>query len=222
MPRPTGPRSSRSSSPPASSGPRPPASSACRPGAVRPIRRGGAGPAGRPGHAPRRGPQDRQRRPRQRLRRARNHGGHALRPPVAAGSAGRTQDDPVKIEHEVGGLVPKSEWTMLSHRLIWHGRRVCHARKPACGACGVAALCPSFGTGPDRPGRGRQARQDRAVLLTADGTAAAAGTGSAELARGRRLTCRCQPPLRPPADGGGRPAAVLILFGDGAAGPTCC
>ncbi len=58
------------------------------------------------------------------------------------------QDDPVKIEQEVGDLVPKSEWTMLSHRLIWHGRRVCHARKPACGACGIAALCPSFGTGP--------------------------------------------------------------------------
>ena len=58
------------------------------------------------------------------------------------------QDDPVKIEQEVADLVPKSEWTMLSHRLIWHGRRVCHARKPACGACGIAALCPSFGTGP--------------------------------------------------------------------------
>jgi endonuclease III len=61
------------------------------------------------------------------------------------------QDDPVKIEHEVGGLLPKSEWTMLSHRLIWHGRRVCHARRPACGACGVAALCPAFGTGPTDP-----------------------------------------------------------------------
>jgi endonuclease-3 len=59
-----------------------------------------------------------------------------------------SQDDPVKIEQEVGELFPKSEWTMLSHRLIWHGRRVCHARKPACGACSVAALCPSFGTGP--------------------------------------------------------------------------
>jgi endonuclease III len=59
-----------------------------------------------------------------------------------------TQDDPVKIEHEVGALFPKSEWTMLSHRLIWHGRRVCQARKPACGACGIAALCPSYGEGP--------------------------------------------------------------------------
>jgi endonuclease-3 len=66
------------------------------------------------------------------------------------------QNDPVKIEQEVGGLVPKSEWTMLSHRLIWHGRRVCHARKPACGACGVAALCPSFGIGPTDPDSARK------------------------------------------------------------------
>jgi endonuclease III len=58
------------------------------------------------------------------------------------------QKDPVKIEKAVGELIPKSEWTMLSHRLIWHGRRVCLARRPACGACGVARLCPSFGLGP--------------------------------------------------------------------------
>jgi len=57
-------------------------------------------------------------------------------------------DDPEKIETQVGSLFPKSEWTMLSHRLIWHGRRVCHSRRPACGACGIAALCPSFGIGP--------------------------------------------------------------------------
>ena len=57
-------------------------------------------------------------------------------------------DDPVKVEQEVGELIPKSEWTILSHRLIWHGRRVCHARKPACGACPVADWCPSFGLGP--------------------------------------------------------------------------
>ncbi len=58
------------------------------------------------------------------------------------------QTDPVKIEHEVGALIPRSEWTILSHRMIWHGRRVCHARKPACGACGIARLCPSYGEGP--------------------------------------------------------------------------
>src|SRR6185437_2556323 len=50
-----------------------------------------------------------------------------------------TSDDAEKIEQEVGALIPRSEWTILSHRMIWHGRRVCHARKPACGACGLAA-----------------------------------------------------------------------------------
>ncbi len=61
------------------------------------------------------------------------------------------EEDPVRVEADVAALVPKSEWTLLSHRLIWHGRRVCHARKPACGACVVAALCPSYGVGPTDP-----------------------------------------------------------------------
>lgn len=56
--------------------------------------------------------------------------------------------DPVKIEHAIGALVPKKDWTMMSHRVIFHGRRVCHAKKPACGACPLAPMCPSFGTGP--------------------------------------------------------------------------
>ncbi|MEI6220787.1 MAG: endonuclease III [Actinomycetes bacterium] len=55
--------------------------------------------------------------------------------------------DPVKVEHEVGALIPQAEWTNLSQRMIWHGRRICHSRKPACGACPLAALCPSFGIG---------------------------------------------------------------------------
>ena len=58
-----------------------------------------------------------------------------------------TQDDPVKVEHEVGALFPKRDWTMLSHRLIFHGRRMCHARRPACGVCPVARLCPAYGEG---------------------------------------------------------------------------
>jgi endonuclease III len=62
-----------------------------------------------------------------------------------------TSLEPEKVEAEVGELIPKKDWTMLSHRLIWHGRRVCHARKPACGACGIARLCPSFGEGPVDP-----------------------------------------------------------------------
>ena len=53
-----------------------------------------------------------------------------------------TQTDPDKIESEVGSLIPRAEWTMLSHRLIWHGRRVCHARRPACGACAPARAAP--------------------------------------------------------------------------------
>ena len=56
-------------------------------------------------------------------------------------------EDPVKIEHAIGELFPRSEWTMLSHRLIFHGRRICHSRRPACGACPLAALCPSYGLG---------------------------------------------------------------------------
>ena len=62
------------------------------------------------------------------------------------------ETDPVKVEHAIGALFPKRDWTMLSHHLIWHGRRRCHAKKPACGACPVARWCPSYGDGPDRPG----------------------------------------------------------------------
>ena len=64
-----------------------------------------------------------------------------------------TETDPVKVEHEVGALFPKRDWTMLSHHLIWHGRRICHARNPACGACPVARWCPSYGEGPTDPAK---------------------------------------------------------------------
>ncbi|MEV5543032.1 endonuclease III [Saccharopolyspora shandongensis] len=61
------------------------------------------------------------------------------------------EEDPVKVEHAIGELIPRKEWTMLSHRVIFHGRRVCHARKPACGACLLAKDCPSYGLGPTEP-----------------------------------------------------------------------
>lgn len=61
------------------------------------------------------------------------------------------QTDPEKVEAEIADIFPKSEWTDLSHRLIFHGRRVCHSRKPACGACPVAPLCPSYGEGETDP-----------------------------------------------------------------------
>ncbi|MDT0568832.1 endonuclease III [Streptomyces sp. DSM 3412] len=64
--------------------------------------------------------------------------------------------DPDKIEAAVGALFPKSEWTMLSHHVIFHGRRICHARKPACGACPIAPLCPAFGEGETDPEKARK------------------------------------------------------------------
>jgi len=62
-----------------------------------------------------------------------------------------TESDPDKVEAAVGALFPRKDWTELSHHLIWHGRRRCHARKPACGACPVAQWCPSYGEGPIDP-----------------------------------------------------------------------
>ncbi len=62
------------------------------------------------------------------------------------------QTDPVKVELELNAQLPKrAHWTMFSDRVIFHGRRVCHAKKPACGACFLAPLCPSYGTGPTDP-----------------------------------------------------------------------
>ena len=57
------------------------------------------------------------------------------------------QTDPVKVEKDVAELIPEKEWTLLSHKLIWHGRRICHSRKPECGICPLAKLCPSAGIG---------------------------------------------------------------------------
>jgi endonuclease III len=74
------------------------------------------------------------------------------------------QTDPVKVEHEVGALFPKRDWVMLNHHLIWHGRRLCHARNPACGVCPVARWCPSYGEGPTDPAKA-------ATLLRSEGRA---------------------------------------------------
>jgi endonuclease-3 len=73
------------------------------------------------------------------------------------------QSDPVKVEFEVGELIAEKEWTNLSQRMIWHGRRVCHSRKPACGACSIAKLCPSYGIGEVDPVKAK-----RLVKVAAD------------------------------------------------------
>ena len=50
---------------------------------------------------------------------------------------------PVKIERDIAKLVPEEEWTMFSHRVIFHGRQVCHARTPECDACVLWDMCPA-------------------------------------------------------------------------------
>lgn len=59
-----------------------------------------------------------------------------------------SQTKPEAIERDLAGAWPRSWWIRGSHLVIWHGRRCCHARRPACGACPVAKVCPSVGTGP--------------------------------------------------------------------------
>ncbi len=57
-------------------------------------------------------------------------------------------DKPAGVEADVASLFPRTEWIMVNHRVIWHGRRRCHARRPACGVCPLARLCPAYGEGP--------------------------------------------------------------------------
>ncbi|SOB83198.1 DNA-(apurinic or apyrimidinic site) lyase /endonuclease III [Streptomyces sp. 1331.2] len=66
------------------------------------------------------------------------------------------EEDPVKVEAAVAEIFPKSEWTMLSHRVVFHGRRICHSQKPACGACPIAPLCPAYGEGVTDPEQARK------------------------------------------------------------------
>ena len=58
----------------------------------------------------------------------------------------RNSKDAVKIERDLMELIPRKEWTFIGHALIWHGRRVCSARKPDCDACALAKCCPSAGS----------------------------------------------------------------------------
>lgn len=70
---------------------------------------------------------------------------------------GMTEEtDPVKVEHDIAALFERKDWTQLSHHLVYHGRRICHARRPACGVCPVADLCPSYGEGETNESKARQ------------------------------------------------------------------
>jgi endonuclease-3 len=55
--------------------------------------------------------------------------------------------DPVKVERDLARLIPRKEWTAFGHRMIFHGRQVCHARKPRCEQCTLAAACARVGVG---------------------------------------------------------------------------
>lgn len=62
-----------------------------------------------------------------------------------------TARTPAGVEADLSELFDPEDWVAMCHRVIWHGRRRCHARRPACGACPVAADCPSVGEGPTDP-----------------------------------------------------------------------
>ncbi|MET3807120.1 endonuclease-3 [Nakamurella sp. UYEF19] len=83
------------------------------------------------------------------------------------------ETDPVRVELELNAMLPPADWTRFSDQAIYHGRRVCHAKKPACGACFVAELCPSYGDGPIEPGPAAAlvAGQERPHLLALVGLA---------------------------------------------------
>jgi endonuclease-3 len=68
---------------------------------------------------------------------------HVTRLSQRLGLTGET--DPAKIEQALMRLVPREQWALFSHWLIWHGRRRCFARKPDCGNCEIRKLCPSAG-----------------------------------------------------------------------------
>jgi endonuclease-3 len=79
-----------------------------------------------------------------------------------------TETDPVKVELAGGALFPRRDWTLLSHLLIFHGRRTCHAKKPACGACPLDRICPAYGEGETDPAKARRLlRYERALEATA-------------------------------------------------------
>lgn len=76
---------------------------------------------------------------------------HFMRVPRRLGWTAATKPD--AVEREVGELFEPGQWVQLCHNVIWHGRRRCHARRPACGACPVADLCPAFGEGETDPAK---------------------------------------------------------------------
>lgn len=112
---------------------------------------------------------------------------------VAARLGLTTHTEPIKIEHDLMQLVPRDQWSIFAHRLIWHGRRVCFARQPDCEHCVLAPLCPSAGIAgetvakPAPRGRGASPRTKSPPARAGD-TKAARATQPARAAKPARTT----------------------------------
>ena len=96
------------------------------------------------------------------------------------------ETDPVKIERDLMAVLPQDQWTSFAHRVIWHGRRVCHARVPACGACSVAPLCPSA----DLPGRGEAAARQKPIATKQSAMKASTKKASATKPSAKKPTAK--------------------------------
>jgi endonuclease-3 len=113
-------------------------------------------------------------------------------------------EDPVEVEADLAALFPPEEWGMLSHRLIFHGRRTCFARRPACGRCPVADLCPSAGTGEPPAARRRTA----SVAGASTGRAPGPGVGRSRAKPATTDGAGAAPRPAPRRPGGPRSADV--------------
>lgn len=124
------------------------------------------------------------------------------------------ETDAVKIERDLMACVPQPEWITFANRLIWHGRRVCHARAPACSACALAPACPSADLLPPagaaagkRPKSGQHAPAAGAPKRKAP-----ARPGQAAVKRAVRPTAKppAKPAAKPAAKPTGKPAAKPV------------
>jgi endonuclease-3 len=136
------------------------------------------------------------------------------------------QTDPVKIEQELIQLVPRDQWSIFAHRLIWHGRRVCHAKQPLCDQCALAPLCPSAAlmATPARmpPRNGKPAQPSRAdrARAAAERTAGAGAKPAAKSAARPAVTAVAKPVAKAAAKPVAKPGAKSALKPAAKAGAT--
>ncbi len=76
------------------------------------------------------------------------------------------ETDPVKIERDLMAVIPRADWSVFAHRLIWHGRRVCFPSEPDCEHCGLAPLCPSAFAAPASPNASARLAKPRSIPKT--------------------------------------------------------